>query len=135
MQCPVLTRELRPPPYSTGLRIRYTVSGTDTAFLLPSTNASNGSSYPTPYWIVKNSWGDKWGEGGYFRLSHNYEENCKLLVNCSDPARARDCFGGVNLNNPIGITIKTLPPPPAQRATVEAIQITARYAFALGLRG
>ena len=43
----------------------------------------------TKYWIIKNSWGTDWCDGGYFRMIRG-ENNCKLEENCM--AGAPDFF-------------------------------------------
>lgn len=37
-----------------------------------------GSSDNTDYWIVKNSWGQNWGQNGYFYLAQDTTKNCGL---------------------------------------------------------
>ena len=51
--------------------------------------------YTEEYWLVKNQWGDDWGEDGYMRISRNSDENCFIGYELFDfpknPCHALGC--------------------------------------------
>lgn len=44
-----------------------------------------GSEDGEDYWLVKNSWGPKWGDHGYFRITRNKDNHCGIAGITSYP--------------------------------------------------
>jgi len=49
-----------------------------------------GSENGRDFWIVKNSWSDGWGEGGYIRMARNVPSprgKCGIAMDASCPVK------------------------------------------------
>ena len=73
---------------------------------------NNGTKKDVPYWYCRNSWTEKWGDGGYFKMAmypYNKTSQFDRLVVLNTPTGAIQSGGMIMMNASRPPVLKTLP--------------------------